>query len=530
MGNKRILLGAEHTILDPLALFYLSDIARQEGWDPKIVLSRGPEYSEFKEAIQNFRPDVFGVTIYTGNHSNIRGLFNDVKSNNETITTVAGGPHPTYFPLEVSEYSDFVVMGEGFNAMRRILEGKVNKGIIPVHKSEKFPSSDRRDFYRENPIHGENPIKNLVTGTGCFFNCTHCYNSNNISDVAGVSSEQIAEMENAIGSKRFFPPRQRTVDEVMREVEDLRRVAPRTKMIFLEDDIFGGNISWLEEFTRKYDATLPFHSNMRFELIDPKKDNGRKRIDLLKKAGCTGLSLAIESGEETIRREVLRRNTPEDLMFDVFEYMSAAGLKARTYQMIGLPYGATQEETKINLDADLETLGLNVRLREATGLPTITWAATLAPYPGTKIAQYCEDHGFYHGSSGKIIGAETYRIKSVLRHPRKWVGPSLSGTEDLWLGQQEQEKYRDKLKILMDYFPVFALIPGGDKVARDFLDSEKLEFSEIYHLMKGRGVFEKIPKGDELEAKLKDYTPGGIPDRNAMIRYHMYDNDLFSLD
>jgi radical SAM superfamily enzyme YgiQ (UPF0313 family) len=528
--GKRILLGAEYSILDPLALFYLSDVAKQEGWEPKIVLSKGPEYVEFKKAITDFKPNVFGATIYTGNHENIKRLFGEIKRGDEKIVTVAGGPHPTYFPEEVSRYSDFVVMGEGFNGLRRILNGGVAPGIVHVVKSESFPSSDRKDFYGENPAHGENSIKNIVTGTGCFFNCTHCYNSNDIGEVEGVTDEQIKDMERALGSRRFFPTKQRLVSEVIEEIESLQMVSPSTKMLFLEDDIFGGNIGWLEEFSEKYNARLPFHANMRFELIDPDKKTGRKRVNLLKKSGCTGLSLAIESGDEVIRKEVLNRNTPEDLIFNVFGYLSKEGFKARTYQMLGLPYGATIKKTKVNLEADLETLELNVRLREKTGLPTITWAATLAPYPGTKIAKYCSDHGFYNAHSNGIIGGETYRIRSVLRHPRKWVGPSLSGNGDFWMEEREQEGYKTQLKLLMDYFPVFGLIPDGHKVAKDFLEKGNLEFGNVYALMKRRGVFDRIPRGNELEAKLKNYVDGVGPDRNGLIRYHMYDHDLFKID
>lgn len=523
---KKILLGAEYSILDPLALFYLSDIAKQEGWIPKIILSRSPEYIEFKKAIKEFKPDLFGATIYTGNHINMWRLFNELKK--QGIGTIAGGPHPTYFPRESAEHSDFVVMGEGFNGLRRILNGKADKGIVHIIESEPFPKSDREEFYKESPQHGNNPIKNIITGTGCYFNCTHCYNSNDIGEVEDITERQIKDMENAVGSKRFFPSKQRPVKEVIEEIEYLQRISPLTKMLFLEDDIFGGNIEWLEEFSKKYNARLPYHANMRFELINLNKSSGRKRVELLKKSGCTGLSLAIESGDEAIRKEVLNRNTPEDLIFDVFKYLGKNGFKARTYQMLGLPYGATSKKTNMNLDQDLKTLELNVKLKEKTGLPTITWAATLSPYPGTKIAKYCIDYGFHDGNYDGIVGNETYRIRSVLKHLKEWVGPRLQKESNLWLGEEQQERYRTQLKLLMDYFPIFGLIQDGHKVARDFLERGNFGFEDVYELMRKGKVFDRIPKGKELEDKLRNYTGTGA-DRNGLIRYHMYDHDLFKI-
>ena len=39
-SSNRILLVAPHSIVEPLGLFYLSTVARQEGWEPKIFLTK----------------------------------------------------------------------------------------------------------------------------------------------------------------------------------------------------------------------------------------------------------------------------------------------------------------------------------------------------------------------------------------------------------------------------------------------------------------------------------------------------------
>jgi len=526
--TRKILLGAEHSIVEPLALFHLSDIAKQEGWEPKIVLSKGPDYENFRKSIKEFRPDVFGLSLSTGNHGDIKTMFNQVKKENSNLRTVVGGPHPTYFPTGCLEYSDYVVVGEGFDSLRRILNGVALSGIVSVKRTEEFSSSNRKEFYEENPIHRENPIKSIVAGSGCFYNCAHCYNSNKMSDVPGLEAEQVQEMEKAIGAKRFFPARQRPLSDVLLEIEHVQKVAPETKMFFFQDDIFGGDIEWLRGFSEKYNARLPFHINMRYELVNPDTAVGRERVSLLKKSGCTGLTLAIESGDEHIRKELLKRNTPEDLILNATEYLGKNGFKVRTNQMIGLPYGATREKTKMNLEADLETLELSVRLKEQAGLPTIPWASTLAPYPGTKIAEYCESHGFCDESCD-VVGGETYRTSSVLKHAKEWVGPTLSPEDDCWLDEGAQSTYRTQLKTLMDYFPIFGLIPSGHNVARDFLTKGQMGFKDIYNLMKKHDVFDKIHEGKKLEARLINQEDKSSSAINASVRHHVYDNDLFDI-
>jgi radical SAM superfamily enzyme YgiQ (UPF0313 family) len=227
---------------------------------------------------------------------------------------------------------------------------------------------------------------------------------------------------------------------------------------------------------------------MRFEFVDPEKSKGRERLKLLKQAGCTGLSLAIESGSEVVRQEILNRKTSEELIFRSIKSLGEEGFKVRTYNMIGFPYGATKNETKMNLEADLETLEFNVRLKEETGLPTFAWASTLVPYPGTKIANYCSEKGFYNGTLEDIAGDETYRIGSVLKHLKNY------GSKER-LSQEEQKRYGNQLRELMNYFPILANIPKGHELARKFLE---------------RG----------------DLTSTGF---NKAVRSHVYRNELFGV-
>ena len=159
----------------------------------------------------------------------------------------------------------------------------------------------------------------------------------------------------------------------------------------------------------------------------------------------------------------------EELIFRVLSHLNGLGYKVRTEQMLGLPCGATTEPTEINLDADLKTLELNARLREQTGLPTLAWASIFAPYPGTKLGDYCRKHGFYSGDNTDI--PETFFEQSVLRFPRQWVGPRLSAErEEFWLSPEGQEQYREKLTSLRQVFQIAATLQNGHILARNFLD------------------------------------------------------------
>lgn len=472
---KKVLLGAKYSIIEPLGLLHLSRVARQEGWDSKIVLVEKDDFSKLEKVIKEYRPSVVGYTIYTGNHLQTFSYFDKLKARYRDIKTIFGGPHATYFPQESARHADYVVLSEGFSSFRKILREEVKPGIIHLTGQEPFPASDRESFYKDYTKYRDNPIKSIITQTGCPYSCTYCYNSSSLEDIASVlSNQQVGEMRKVLHPLgRLFPRSLRSVDEVINEISIIKEISPKTQMIYIQDDVFVGvGNKWIREFHKKFPVFgLSFHAQVRFDYADPKNLKSRERLELMREAGCTGLTIAIESASPIIRKEVLNRPMKEDLMFRVFEYLNKLGYKVRTEQMLGLPYGATQQQTKVNLEADLETLELNVRLKEATGLPTMAWASIFAPYRGTKIGEYCRHHGFYLGGNNDV--PETFFDRSVLNFPKKWTGISLSkDKKEYWLEEQEQEIYKDKLQLLRDLFNIFAMVPKGNELAKNFLEQE----------------------------------------------------------
>ena len=502
--NKRVILGASYSIIEPTGLFPLSTVAVQEGWEPKIIMGRDPYFPEIERAIEEFNPAIFGLTVYTGNHIEASNFFKKLKSKHPDLKIIIGGPHPTYFPKECSEYADYVVVGEGYDSFRRILRGEASPGILHFRKQEPTPASYRQAFYDNSPFHKNNPIKNVMMTTGCPHSCTYCYNSSTLNEIKdSLSDEQVTEMSAALNKdQKLFLRSERTISDVINEIEDIQRIAPETKMIYLQDDNFGLNVTWLKEFLKKYNRKYPFHVNMRFELANPKIDRCRERIEIMREAGATGITFAIESYSPVIRKELLNRPMPQELILESMAFLKKLGYKVRTFSILGLPLGATSVETEMGIEADLKNLEFNVLLREQTGLPSIAWASTLAPYRGTKLEKYCQKHGYYTGNNSDIP-KDSYRIRSVLDFPRKWVGESLTkNNPDAWMSKEEQETYKDKLEALMHMFSTFALIPKGHLLAKKFLENSDLTSSSIRSFL-----FEYSQK----------------------VRYHMYDNDLYSL-
>ena len=462
----KILLAAHESTVEPLGLMYLATVARQEGWEPIIRMFSFPD--DLYWECRRIDPDAVGLTSYTGGHADDYDLLGLIKEAEKDIITILGGPHASYFPADCLEHADFVVVGNGIRPLRDILSGKArSRALHYPDKDDDLPLPDRRLFYASHEEHGRSPIKSVIASSGCPFACTYCYNS----------------------MKKVFPNRQRPVAAVIAEVADLLKASPDTEMIYFQDDVFGAGLEWLREFSDEFmNLDIPFHAQTRFEMVHPNSKINRERIRLLRVAGCTGLTLAIESADGLIREGVLNRKMNNEVFFTTLKYLSLNGFAVRTEQMLGLPCGATNLWTETGIDADLKTLQLNVELRERTRLPTMAWASVFVPYKGTKIWEYCDEHGFYTGDNSDAPA--TFFEESRLRFPKEWTGPRIME----WMDDDELAEYRRQMLVLRDWFSTLALIPNGDVLARRLIE-----------------------------------TDGGEDDFQRLLKTHLYDNELYGV-
>ena len=496
----RILLCGAHSVIEPLGLLHLAGLARDLEWERCMHLVHEHNFDDFFRKVDDFRPDIVGFNVYTGNHLQVFRALDQLKKDHPHIATVLGGPHPTYFPEDSSFHSDFVVMSEGFHALKTILDGTARPGILPMTQTMTFPHPDRETLYRDYPEHRDSKIKSFIGMTGCPYKCTYCYNSSDANDIVAPPNviEQV-KMGLAGGAKggekrigmggRLFPFNVRTVEDVLRECEEVAMRWP-TEIFYCQDDVHGFDTNvWLPDLAKhwKNRVGLPYHAQMRWEMTAG--DSGKKRLEILKDAGCFGLTLAIEAADPIIRGEVLARGMPEDIMFDGMRRLMEYGLKVRTEQITGLPYGATSRKTPINLDADLGLVELNVRLREKTGGPTMSWASTLAPYAGTKLGHYCQRFGHYTLPDNHDV-PDSFFDKSVLRFPSDWIGLDLERRKDdpdVWLSPEKLDVYREQNAELRRVFNFVCSIPQGHILARRYLERgvytfERLSIDTLNHL------------------------------------------------
>lgn len=382
MTRKRFVLVAQHSSIEPLGILHLSGTVRDAGWDIRVILIKGDDYTPLYIVVRDWKPDLVGFQIWTGNHLRAFAACDDVRARG--VPLVIGGPHATYFYDECAKHADWVVKASGFGFLEDILEGSLPHGVhfSREGRAEPFPMPHRDLLYEAYPEYGNSPIKSMFASVGCPYKCTYCY--------APVFNQMHGG----------FLLTNRPVDDLVREAQAIQSRWP-LKLVYFQDDVFGFQPKWLAEFARKWksEVGVPFHAQMRLEMTQ--HAGGDKRLDLFREAGCSGITLAIESGNAFLRDHVLFRHMPDELILEGCKKITDRGMTLRTEQILGVPFS--------NLETELQTLDLNARIK-----PTMAWTSILSPYGGTAMGTISDTFGLYRGNNDDLL--DNFFEQSVLRH------------------------------------------------------------------------------------------------------------------
>ena len=351
-------------------------------------------------------PDIIAYSVITGTHVfyqklnlKLKRLFNFV--------SVFGGPHCTFFPDFINEEGiDIICRGEADECFIRLADllesgddishipnvwlkndGKIIRNEMANLKLnlDEIPFPDR-DLLNNYSHYRNMKRRDVITSRGCPYNCTYCFNHAN---------KQLYDHKG-----RYV--RQRSVSNVIEELKILRDHY-HTQTFHFQDDVFTVNRNWTIEFCNEYKKHihLPFEVQLRIEQVD------EEIIVLLAEAGCKLVMYGIESGNDTIRMDLLNRHISKDRIINTAHLFNKHKLLTTSYNIFGLP-GETFENA-------CETLQLNILCK-----PTYAWNSIYQPYPMTQLAEYTRSKGYYNGDmtmfqASFLYGKSLLKMKDINR-------------------------------------------------------------------------------------------------------------------
>lgn len=353
---------------------------------------------EIIKQAEKFQPQLIAMTTATNDYNYAKHIASLLKNLNVPI--IVGGYHPTVAPGDAIKDFDFVCVGEGEEAIVEFADAIENKKdytqirnlwikkdnqIIKnplrplIEGLDKLPLPDRSIFDYKKYLEWNHNTASFLTTRGCPFMCSYCINH---------------LQQNMYKDKGRFV-RYRSVGSIIKEIKKVvEQYKPNN--IELYDDTFTLNKERVKEFCDKFpkEINLPFMVNARVNAVD------KEIFEMLKKAGCTRVSIGVESGDSYIRNKVLKRNMTDEQIADTFKWAKEAGLQTYSFNMIGIPF-----ETKQSIE---KTIKLNQLIK-----PDYVGVSIFNAYKGTELYDVCKKNGWL----AKDEAAESYFRSTNIKHP-----------------------------------------------------------------------------------------------------------------
>lgn len=341
--------------LNPMTLMLLGAAVKDEV-DVKVIDAQfgGMSIDDLKREISEYKPDYVGISILTSEYKQLLEMSAEaVKSVDKDIVTIAGGVHATTMHEDVmtDPNIDYCVIGEGEEVLRELMLYLGGRGELPsrglayrdgeqtVYQERAliddltklpWPDYDLIDFepYTTSSQRSFNPLKapevpyvRMVNTRGCPFGCSFC-------QVDIISGRDV---------------RARAPEDVVEEMLYLKKRYGIKSVIFDEDNLlmarsFAKRLFELmieREVGLKWIATA-----FALFLIND------EMLDLMKRSGCVGINVAIESGNKRVLKEIVHKPIRDlDLVPEIIAKIKAKDIFCYANFIIGFP-GETWEEIR----------------------------------------------------------------------------------------------------------------------------------------------------------------------------------------
>lgn len=334
-----LLIGADHQnklANFPWSIFSLGSYLRHQGYAVELLDANvdGAEASLERIDALAAHTDLIGLTCMSTDIPYIKKALDRIKKTRPQCRIILGGAHPTLLPEQTCRYDniDFVCYGEGEESTARLIDElrlpnpdfsrvpgiiyKVNGDLVRTPPAPPAPHYDM-DYSLLDPRVQEkfSNYVQVLTGRGCNFKCTFCYNS-------------IIKQ----------PHRSRPIEEVMDEIGQLvERYDP--KIIYFRDDHFFSDRKRIPEFVRLYKErgfTFRWRTSCRAtDLLESKIDD-----DLLREMeaiGCDKLKFGFESGSDRILKALKKGIRVEHIKKAVLRLRNVPKIGYSCSFMTGLP-------------------------------------------------------------------------------------------------------------------------------------------------------------------------------------------------
>lgn len=326
------------------------------------------------KVVETLRPDMVGISSTTPSFNDACKLAKAVKEGNPHCIIVMGGPHVSFedYAALQKPYVDVVVRGEGeatISDLATSLEtGEPLKNVLGITYKEDGVirrNPDRpfiQDLDRLSVSYHKLPMSRytlkgtnyatIMSSRGCPYGCIFCASSR-------------------LHGK---PWRSKSAERVVQEVQHLKDTY-RVKHIEFLDDLFTFNTKRVKDICTRLiqeKVDIQWFCSSRVDTIS------KKLMATMKKAGCSGLYMGIESGCQRVLN-ILRKGITIQQIEAAFAWAKEVNIETVGTFILGTP-GETPRDIR-------QTIRFAKKVN-----PDYAQFTFCTPYPGTALYHYAKNN------------------------------------------------------------------------------------------------------------------------------------------
>ena len=355
-GNmiKNILLIAFYN-QKALGVKYISESLKRFGYVPHVLFfkeynSKKPsevsdsELNLLRDLIDQIHPDYIALSVMSSLYLQEIIKVNSYIKTVSTCPVIWGGVYCTLFPEKCLEYADYVIRGEGEEAIVELIE-RLSENKDPsdiqnlAYKKDKtcyvnpvrpliqdldrlgYPGigQDNVYFISNDKLIERDPILSSLTyettaSRGCPFSCSYC------------SSVNLKRTYRGKGNFVRF----RSVDSIIQELVEAKNKLKRLKLIHFWDEIFSDEADWIDEFKVRYKKEV----GIPFTIWGHPLRVSENVIKGLVDAGLYHIVVGIQSGSVRVRKEIFHRAETQEQIINASRIISKCRVPVVSYDFI----------------------------------------------------------------------------------------------------------------------------------------------------------------------------------------------------
>lgn len=345
-----------------------------------------------------FQPDIVAISALSDEMYIGLEISRIVKKRNDKTIVIWGNKAAIADPERIlaSTNVDYLCIGEGIEFLPEfvncIKEGKDPQDIknIAYHSDSGIKRNDLRPYYQDldslayldwsifdyrhflKPFDGKLYIGGDYTMSwGCPNVCTYCINA---------SYRKLYGKDAGIYIRRY------SVDRIIKELRYLVDTWGIQLFIFHDEDFCFKPMDYFRELSKEYQMSI----NIPFAAMVNAKNITEEKVMLLKQMNCVSISLGIETGNPSLRRDILKRYESIDDIIRAVRLLDNAGIRTSSFNMLGIPF-----ETRETI---METIELN-RMANVRYPNNIFFF----PYKGTELYKIAVDNNMFKEDSDAVF-------------------------------------------------------------------------------------------------------------------------------